>query len=224
MQSYFTTRSRVDYFVVTEEKAEDGSRGVPVDSIPLSQPEKDLFVKLEKDYDDVKVDIEEQASIVHDIGDSRSERVPWLHDLTGFPYHMPNLKGKEIWSLYKLLPKKDLDSSSENAKDPDLVRILAAAEAMLRDAYRLCSNTSPDRKMTQQRANILNEFYTGASGKADGFRYFKNASTLVTYFTTMKQLLVYYYRVVYCDDGHFTRAQPEQTLPGDVIQPTAPQI
>jgi hypothetical protein len=40
----------------------------------------------------------------------------------------------------------------------------------------------------------------------------------------MKQLLVYYYRVVYCDDGHFTRAQPEQTLPGDVIQPTAQQI
>jgi hypothetical protein len=78
--------------------------------------------------------------------------------------------------------------------------------------------------MTQQRANILNEFYAGASGKADGFRYFKNASTLVTYFTTMKQLLVYYYRVVYCKDGHFTRAQPNQTLPGDVIQPTSQQI
>ena len=60
--------------------------------------------------------------------------------------------------------------------------------------------------MTQQRANILNEFYAGASGKADGFRYFKNASTLVTYFTTIKQLLVYYYRVVYSEDGHFTGA------------------
>jgi hypothetical protein len=66
----------VDYFVVTKEEAEDGSRGVPVDSIPLSQPEKDLFIKLEKDYKDVKVDIEEQASIVYNIGDSRSERVP----------------------------------------------------------------------------------------------------------------------------------------------------
>ena len=40
----------------------------------------------------------------------------------------------------------------------------------------------------------------------------------------MKQLLVYYYRVVYCKGGHFTRAQPDQVLPGDVIQPTAPQI
>jgi hypothetical protein len=77
--------------------------------------------------------------------------------------------------------------------------------------------------MTQQRANILSEFYAGASGKADGFRYFKNASTLVTYFTTMKQLLAYYYRVVYCEDGHFPRTQPDQKLPRDVIQPTTQQ-
>jgi uncharacterized membrane protein len=40
----------------------------------------------------------------------------------------------------------------------------------------------------------------------------------------MKQLLVYYYRVVYCESGHFTRVQPDQILPGDVIQPTAQQI
>jgi hypothetical protein len=120
---------------------------------------------------------------------------------------MSNLKGKEIWSLYKLPPKKELNSDSENATDPDLVRILVAAKAMLRDAYRLYSDTSPDRKITQQRANILNEFYAGASGKADGFRYFKNTSTLVTYFTIIKQLLVYYYRVVYCKDGYFTRVQ-----------------
>ena len=76
LQSYFTTWSQVDYFVVTEEETEDRSKGVPVDSVPLSQPEKDLFVKLKKDYKDVKVDIEEQASIVYNIGDSRSEQVP----------------------------------------------------------------------------------------------------------------------------------------------------
>jgi hypothetical protein len=35
---------------------------------------------------------------------------------------------------------------------------------------------------------------------------------------------VYYYRVVYNEDGHFTRAKPDQVLPRDVIQPTAPQI
>jgi hypothetical protein len=44
------------------------------------------------------------------------------------------------------------------------------------------------------------------------------------YFTTIKQLLVYYYRVVYNKDGHFTRVKPDQMLPKDVIQPTAPQI
>ena len=78
--------------------------------------------------------------------------------------------------------------------------------------------------MTQQRANILNEFYAGASGTADGFRYFKNASSLVTYFTTMKRLLVYYYRVVYCEGGYFTRTKPDQILPRDGIQPTKQQI
>jgi hypothetical protein len=40
--------------------------------------------------------------------------------------------------------------------------------------------------MTQQRANILNEFYAGASGKTAGFRYRKNASMLVKYFTVGK--------------------------------------
>lgn len=61
-------------------------------------------------------------------------------------------------------------------------------------------------------------------GWVDGFRYFKNVSTLVTYFTTIKQLLLYYYRVVYCEGGYFTRAKLDQVLPRDVIQLTAPQI
>jgi hypothetical protein len=75
--------------------------------------------------------------------------VPWLHDLTGFPYHLTILKDEEIWSSYKLPPKKELDAGSENAEDPNLIRILVIAEAVLRDAYRLYSDTSPDRKMTQ---------------------------------------------------------------------------
>jgi hypothetical protein len=119
--------------------------------------------------------------------------------------------------LYKLLLKKELDAGSEDAKDPNLVWILVAAKAVLRDAYRLCSDTSLDQKMTQQQANILNEFYAKASGKADGFWYFKNVLTLVTYFTTIKQLLVYYYRIVYCEGSHFTQAKLDQVLPKDVI-------
>ncbi len=88
----------------------------------------------------------------------------------------------------------------------------------------MCSNTLPDRKMTQQQANILNKFYIRALDKADRFWYFKNMLTLVIYFTTIKQLLVYYYQVVYSKDSHFTRAQVElgkQVLLANVIQPTA---
>jgi hypothetical protein len=74
--------------------------------------------------------------------------VLWLHDKTQIPPHLTALKDEEIWSLYKLPLKKELDRDSEDAKDPHLVGILVAAKAVLRDAYRLCSDTSPDRKMT----------------------------------------------------------------------------
>ena len=105
-----------------------------------------MFEKLERDYKDMKCDREEQATVVQDIRDSRSERVPWL-ERTDFPSHLAGLKDEEIWSSYKLPPKKELDAGSENAKDPILVRILVVAEIVLRDVYRLCSDTSLDRKM-----------------------------------------------------------------------------
>jgi hypothetical protein len=40
----------------------------------------------------------------------------------------------------------------------------------------------------------------------------------------MKQLLVYYYRVMYYKGGYFTWAKPDQVLPWDIIQPTVLQI
>ncbi|KFZ24597.1 hypothetical protein V502_00922, partial [Pseudogymnoascus sp. VKM F-4520 (FW-2644)] len=205
LQTYFVGRGRVKYFVVVDNK-KLGKLNTSELSTALKEEEKELFIKLEDDYQDVKGDIEKQAGIVQDFGDSQSAWVPWLERCS-----------------YKLLPKKEVDGGAEGATDPDLVCILAAAEAMLRDAYKLCSNTLPDWKMTQQQANILNEFYTGASGKADGFQHFKNPSTLVTYFTTMKQLLVYYYCVVHFEGSHFTQAKPDQVLPRDVIQPTKTQ-
>ncbi|KAF8853058.1 hypothetical protein BDZ45DRAFT_749007 [Acephala macrosclerotiorum] len=169
----------------------------------LTELEKELFVKLEKDYKDVKRDIKEQTSIVHDFGDSKSERVPWLERMA-FLYHTTTLKDEKIWSSYKLPPRKELDTGSKDAEDPSLARVLVVVET--------------------QRANILNEFYVEASSKANGFRYFKNASTLITYFTTIKQLLVYYYRVVHRESGHFTRVKLDQVLLKDVIQSTAQQI
>jgi hypothetical protein len=70
--------------------------------------------------------------------------VPWL-ERTAFPFHLAKLKDEEIKSSYELPPKKELE---ENAKDADLVGIVAAAEAVLRYAYQLCSNISLERKMT----------------------------------------------------------------------------
>jgi hypothetical protein len=74
LQSYFTTRSRVDYFVVIEEGAKDIVEQSITDPV-LSQPKTDLFIKLEEDYKNVKRDIKEQASIVYNFKDSKSERM-----------------------------------------------------------------------------------------------------------------------------------------------------
>ena len=64
--------------------------------------------------------------------------------------YIATLRDKQIWSSYRLPPKKEVDrAGAEGAIDPDLACILAAAEAILRDAYKLYSDTSPDRKITQ---------------------------------------------------------------------------
>lgn len=115
----------------------------------ITQPEKALCEKLERDCQGVTRDLEEQASVVYDFGDSRSERVPWL-ERTDFPSHLARLRDEEIRSSYALPLKKGIDTASVYAEDPNLVRILVAAKAVLRDVYRLYSDTSLDRKMTQQ--------------------------------------------------------------------------
>jgi hypothetical protein len=168
---------------------------------------------------------------VQSIRGSRTERAPWLAR-TGFYSHLEGLRDEEIKLSYVLPPKKILDAfgkgelteaevDAESGLDLDLVRILVAAEAMLRDAYELCSDISPARKMTQMRANILNEFYANTGGKNSGFWYFKNESTLSKYFKRMKEMLAYYYNVVYQEGGHFTRERPEQRLLTDVIKASA---
>ena len=79
--------------------------------------------------------------------------------------------------------------------------------------------------MTQQRAIILNQFYIGASGSSRGFLYKKDPSTLSEYFKIWKQLLAYYYRVVYSKSHQFTVTNPEQEpeLPQAIIEPTLEQ-
>jgi len=74
LQTYFTAFGLIDYFVVVDEE-NGGVKGTARGSMPVTEPEKELFEKLEKDYKDMKCDLEEQATVVQDIGDSRSERV-----------------------------------------------------------------------------------------------------------------------------------------------------
>jgi hypothetical protein len=62
----------------------------------LTRPEKELFKKLEKDYRNMKYNLEEQVIIVQDIGDSRSERIPWLHDVIRSPPYLTSLKDEKI--------------------------------------------------------------------------------------------------------------------------------
>ena len=239
LQTYFCAGGRIDYFVVVvvaddngglEAEGGTGAGSAEGNGIVVGEgggPLTDLFAKLKEDMATAKSETIGGVSHVVEAFETRASRVPWL-ERTGFPSHLVGVRDAEIKSSYQL-PKVCVgrrgraDEEGMKGEDERLVRICNAADLMLQDAYLLCSDTSPDRKMTQQRANILNEFYAGSSGRSDGFRYYKNPSTLVKYFTTFKQLLMYYFRVVHSQDGHFTTTPPNQPLPGTAITPTKDQ-
>lgn len=75
LQSYFTTGNRVDYFVVADNIEKGRVLESSSDATDWTKAKKELFVKLEKDYKDVKGDIKEQASIVYNFKNSKSERM-----------------------------------------------------------------------------------------------------------------------------------------------------
>jgi hypothetical protein len=58
----------------------------------------------------------------------------------------------------------------------------------------------------------------GKKGCDRAFRSLKNESMLTTYFCKMKELVAYYYRVVYQPDGHFSPPAPMQDKSGPVPQ------
>ncbi|RKK19093.1 hypothetical protein BFJ66_g17838 [Fusarium oxysporum f. sp. cepae] len=208
----------------------------------MSQEEGKLFKDLKADIIQASRDLDKEAEIMQDIKASRADRVPWLI-YTGFPTHLQGLRDTEIISSY-ILPRSvddddnaggDSDNNNNNNgegeeegstgdTDIDLRRILAAAKSILRDAYKLYSDKSPDRKMMQQYAKRLSNFRSDdshiSSAKASKFCSFKNKLSLTSYFRIIKQLLAYYYRVVYYDDGYFTREGKNHIVPQDIIKTT----
>ena len=57
--------------MVKREKGGETARG----SMSLTEPEKELFKQLKKDYKDMKCDLKEQVIIIQDIRDLRLKRV-----------------------------------------------------------------------------------------------------------------------------------------------------
>ncbi|KAK3935784.1 hypothetical protein QBC46DRAFT_367343 [Diplogelasinospora grovesii] len=91
LQTYFTAKGRINYFIVAKgrakgEESREAGNG--------TAPEEELFVKLEQDMDKAARDLEEQAGTL-----SR----------TGFPAHLRGLRDEEIKALYALPPKRVLD-------------------------------------------------------------------------------------------------------------------
>ncbi|OAQ57815.2 DEAD/DEAH box helicase domain-containing protein [Pochonia chlamydosporia 170] len=206
---------------------------------PPSAAEETLFDRLKNDVQEAARDVEDNGAVVEDCGRGRADREPWLlhtgfpthlRGLTNTEIWSSFKLPKHRDTLFQSKQDKDNANRRENSNnnnnneageedeedeedddddDDDLRRILAAADALFRSAYALVSDRSPNRKVTQQRAQTLSDFAWGAGkkGRDTAFRRFKNPSSLAEYFRTMKQLLTYYYRVVYCDNGHFSRPQ-----------------
>ncbi|KAK2924479.1 hypothetical protein FoTM2_014757, partial [Fusarium oxysporum f. sp. vasinfectum] len=166
LQTYFTAKGLIDYFLVEEDPCLPLTGGALAGSglamASTSQEEGKLFEDLKADIIQASRDLDKEAEIVQDVEASRADRVPWLVH-TGFPTHLQGLRDTEIMS-------------------------------------------SDDSHMS--------------SAKASKFRSFKNESSLTSYFRITKQLLAYYYRVVYREDGHFTRGDESHVVPQDIIETT----
>lgn len=145
LQTYFSRKSRIEYFVVVE-GATATSTAIATATAVVAKPavlvardkssglaaaEQECLGRLEDEYEAVKDDIIEQASIVQDLGDSRSAQVPWL-ERTAFPSHIASLKDEEFkgssklpsWKtttakIAKLSVGTDIDTGRDKDKDKD---------------------------------------------------------------------------------------------------------
>lgn len=160
LQTYFTAKGIIDYFEVDDAVPIHPQQTARLDpsctistlastSAATSTPTRTEDGRAAI-FEDVKGEIEahfEPARRAQDPlrANARADREPWLVN-TGFGAHLDGLLDAEIRSSYALPSSVDadllLDDAPEDASKSDLQRILVAAEHTLRDAYRLCSDTS----------------------------------------------------------------------------------
>ena len=73
LQTYFTAKGLIDYFVVVEGKKLDLGQFAAASGDPLlTEGEKAYFEKVEKDFKKVKEEVAKEAGIVHDFEDSQA--------------------------------------------------------------------------------------------------------------------------------------------------------
>jgi hypothetical protein len=75
LQTYFTAKGCINYFVIVNSKGEEEIVRLTNSSAQLSSAERACFKKAEAEYGRVKNNIKEQASVVQDF-DSKLARVP----------------------------------------------------------------------------------------------------------------------------------------------------
>lgn len=127
LQTYFTTKNPIDYFVVVEEdvglESRVASERVCSSTLPLTKPEEELFTRLERESTAVKGDFIGIGGTVKAFN-SKTARVPWL-ERTGFPSRLVGLKDEEIKSSYQL-PKPGAISGSADglSNDKDEARLI----------------------------------------------------------------------------------------------------
>lgn len=83
LQTYFTAKGLIDYFVVVEAREEEGPCVTRGQTTALTEGEQAYFKELEEDCAKAKAEVVREAGIVHDFEDSRASCVPWL-ERTGF--------------------------------------------------------------------------------------------------------------------------------------------
>ena len=200
VQTFFAKTKHVQYFVVTDDKAEGDAATA---AIALEPQEQAFFDLADADATTVADDIKTEANKVHGFESHRSAVVPWL-GRTGIANHVRGLQKDEMHASYAL-PK------SADEGEPELFLMLEVMDEILAEAHGWCFD-GPDCMLTWPRQLALSRFHGAPTssapascraGRARGFDPKKEPSTLRTNFGYWKQFMAYCYRVAY-RGSHFT--------------------